>query len=202
MAVPEISIKLSLSPATHDFSNPTAPELCLTVTSNADKPLTFFTWGTLFDPRLSLRGGCFVITDLTTGFEVEQTPRLCTKRGAFKRIRGCDDEKHFLTIKPGLPTTVSFSFGGANGLRPVPRGSERNGRVIDTAKGVDGLRPGHRYRLDVAEKPFRPWWHWGSKGDILVNRKDVGNRTLDSLEPEKASLKFAPVDGVEFCVEK
>lgn len=200
MAVPEISIQLSLSPTTYHFSNPIAPELSLTVTSDSDKPFTFFTWSTLLNPRRSLRGNYFVITDLTTGFEVPQSPSLCAKRGPFKRVRGCADEEYLLTIEPSVPKVVSFSFGGGNDFRPLPKGCERDGRVICTAKGVDGLEPGHRYRLDVAEGPLRVWWRWGTKDDILVDGSDVASRSLRSLKPEKSMPKFTPVEGIEFCV--
>ncbi|KAI4226881.1 MAG: hypothetical protein LQ349_006811 [Xanthoria aureola] len=121
------------------------------------------------------------------------------KRGQFKRVRGCEDEKYLLTINPGVPKHVSFSFGGK---RPLRKGSERDGRVIHSAMGVDGLKPGHRYRLDVAEGPLRMWWRWATKDDILVDKSDVANHTLRSLKPEKAMLKFTPVQGIEFCVEE
>lgn len=112
---------------------------------------------------------------------------------------GYEDEKYFLTIEPGLLKVVSFSFGGD---RPLPRGSERDGRVIDSAMGVDGLEPGHRYRLDVAERPLRMWSRWGTKDDVLVDKSDVANHTLRSLKPEKLMLKCTPVQGIEFCVEE
>ncbi|KAL8848649.1 MAG: hypothetical protein Q9221_006323 [Calogaya cf. arnoldii] len=199
MAVPEISIRLSLSPLTYHFSNPVAPELSLTVTSDAEEAFIFFTWSTLFNPRHALVRNCFVITDLTTGFEVSQPHNICTNRGPFKRFRGCDDEKYLLTIEPGVPKVISFSFGGH---RPLPKGSERDGNIIRIAISVDGLEPGHRYRLDVAEGPLRMWWRWGTKDDILVDRSDVENRLLRSLKPEKLMPKFTPVEGIEFCVEE
>ncbi|KAI4228549.1 MAG: hypothetical protein L6R36_001586 [Xanthoria steineri] len=151
MPVAEISIKLQLSQPTHHYSNPVAPELSITVTSDSDKPLTMFTWSTLLNPKLALLRNHFIITDLTTGVEVPQFAISCIRRGIFKRVRGCEDEKYLLTIEPGLPKVVSISFGGK---RPLPKGSEWDGRVIHSAAGVDGLEPGHRYRLDVAEGPF------------------------------------------------
>ena len=112
---------------------------------------------------------------------------------------GYEAGKYFLTIEPGLLKVVSFSFGGN---RPLPKGSERDGRVVDRAKGVDGLEPGHRYRLDVAERPLRMWSRWGTKDDVLVDKNDVANHTLRSLKPEKLMLKCTPVQRIEFCVEE
>ncbi|KAL8992622.1 MAG: hypothetical protein Q9169_006954 [Polycauliona sp. 2 TL-2023] len=196
MAAPEIAIRLSFSPATYHYSEPTAPELSLTVTSNAKDPLTIFTWPNILNPHLALLQRRFIITDLTTGLEVPQST-IAIRRAPFKRVRGSGDEKYFLTVEPGVATSVSCSSGSQN---PLPKGSD--GRKIHDAVGVDGLEPGHRYRLTVAEENPRVWWHWGTKDDILVHKHDVGSRSLSTLKPEKKMLRFAPIEGIEFCVEE
>ncbi|KAL8670798.1 MAG: hypothetical protein Q9168_004678 [Polycauliona sp. 1 TL-2023] len=175
MAAPIISVNVSLSQTTYYLTDPTPPETPLNVTSESSKALTFFTWSTVLNPRRSLRTHRFVITDLTTGIEVPQTPLACGKRGPFRRVRGCDDEKCLLTIEPGCATIVDFPFG-LHGVRPLPLGSERDGAVVGTAMGVDGLEPGRRYRLDPQQITSRVWWRWGTKDDVLVDEGDVENR--------------------------
>ncbi|KAL8736494.1 MAG: hypothetical protein Q9166_000286 [cf. Caloplaca sp. 2 TL-2023] len=204
MAAPKISIKLSLSQNIYHFSNPSSPQLTINISSDSSRPFTIFTWSTILNARLALLQDRFVITDLTDGIKVPQST-ICIKRGSFKRVRGWSDENYFLTIQPGTSTDVSIVFGVSGDHRPQPKGSERNGRVLDTAHGVDGLIPGHRYRLDVAggSSNGRPkWWRWGTKDDILVDETDVGNRTLSSIQQEKAKLRFARIEGIEFSVEE
>ncbi|KAL8686619.1 MAG: hypothetical protein Q9224_005389, partial [Gallowayella concinna] len=160
-APPEISIALSLNPTTYHFSNPTPPELCLTMTSNSDKPLTIFTFHKILNPHLALAQRRFIITDLTEAVEVMQT-NIKLQRPAFSRMRGHPDEKYYLEIIPGLPTLVSTAFARAHDLPPQPKaivqrgleldkdGNETDARRSIFATGVDGLEAGHRYRLDVA----------------------------------------------------
>ena len=117
---PKLSIKLWLSSPTYRFSEPTPPQLNLTVSSNCDKPLTVFTWGTFLWPKLPLSQRNFIITDLTDGCEFAQQS-IQIQRMAFTRIRGSVDEDYYLTIHPGTPVTVSTPFGRNSTVRPQPK---------------------------------------------------------------------------------
>ncbi|KAL8779831.1 MAG: hypothetical protein Q9213_006746 [Squamulea squamosa] len=110
MASPKISITISLSPETYHFSDPSPPELTITVTSKSDKPLTIFTHSTILDPHLGLFRNRFTITNLTNGLKVRQS-NICIKRFPFKRIHRSSDKKYFMTIHPGVPSIVSTKFG-------------------------------------------------------------------------------------------
>ncbi|KAL8765435.1 MAG: hypothetical protein Q9209_007503 [Squamulea sp. 1 TL-2023] len=200
MASPKISIRISLSPEAYHFSDSSPPELTITVTSSSDKPSTMFTHSTILDPRLALRRNRFIITDLTNGLKISQS-NICIKRSPFKRIRGCSDEKYFITIQPGVPSVVTTTFGPDGRVRPQPR-SEKDG---DNAHGVDGLEPGHNYRLSVVmgrSRRFIDWWRWGTKDDILTDKSDAGGHRLSSIKSEKAKLNFAPIKPVVFSVEE
>ena len=209
---PKLSITLSLSSSTYHFSNPTPPELCLTIISNTPAPITVFTWHSILYPKLALAQRDFIITDLTTGNPVTQT-NTQLQHAAFTLIRDGPDEGYYMTISYDTPVTISIPFGRAGHLRPQPRSVVERGWELDQdgkemkirrsvhAQGVDGLEPGHRYRLDVAPGNLRRlWWRWGTKEEVLVNRGSP-ECMLSQVQSEEAELEFEGIDGVEFGVE-
>ncbi|KAL8953335.1 MAG: hypothetical protein Q9222_000797 [Ikaeria aurantiellina] len=200
----------------YHFSDPEAPKLLLTVTSNADKPFTICTHSTILNPHLALLQRKFLIIDLIDGLEipVSQTS-IQIQRLPFRRVRGCSDEDYFLTVCPGLPATVSTSFGPGGNYAPRPKHimkqrptstahGKKPPRRSTSAHGVDGLEAGHRYRLEVPKESLQlKWWKWGTKDDVLVDpASPPATRMLRSLEGGKAKLSVAPIDGIEFSVEE
>lgn len=209
-ASPKLSVKLSLAPTTYHFSNPDAPELSLTIESRAESPITLFTWGTPFVPRMALVQQGFVLTSINSNAEVAQTS-IMIQRLPMSRARGSGDEQYFLTLLPHTPITVATKFHGGTS-RPLPRAMIERGWLLDEqgremkirrstqACGVDGLEAGQRYRLDVVrEKLAKTWWKWGIKDEVLVD-----NGSLDwNLGPgEQSPLGIEDVEGVEFDVEE
>ncbi|KAL8678017.1 MAG: hypothetical protein Q9224_005729 [Gallowayella concinna] len=209
---PEISITLSISPNTYHFSDPTPPKLSLAVASNADRPLTIFTFHRILNPHLALAQRRFVLTDLTDGLEVPQT-NIKLQRPAFARMHGHPDEEYYLEILPGVSTIVSTAFARGDDDPPQPKAIVQRGVVLDEngnettarrsklAQGVDGLEAGHRYRLDVASGGFHNvWWRWGTKEENLME-PDSADRMLRQEQSEKATLVFTAIEGIEFSVE-
>ncbi|KAL8712687.1 MAG: hypothetical protein Q9220_003219 [cf. Caloplaca sp. 1 TL-2023] len=211
--LPTLSIKLTLSAETYSFSHSETPKLFLSVISNAERPFTIFTYGTILNPHTALHQRGFIITDLVDGLEIPVIQVFIQpQRKPFRRVRGCNDEKYFLTIFPGIPTTVRASFGPED-PRPKHAMNERRSTSPERGKtsprrstrvrGVDGLEAGHRYRLDVSEEGLQlGWWKWGTKDDILVDPDSPpNNRPLYSVEREYANLKVDAVDDIGFSVE-
>lgn len=208
---PKVSIVLALNPSTYHFSEPTAPELSLTVTSDSDKPFMVFTWNTVLWPKLALAQRQFIITDLTDNVEVTQTS-IMLQRMPFSRVRGAPDEVYYLDILPDTPTTISTPFGRGN-TQPQPKAVAQRGWEVDEegneresvhASGVDGLEPGHRYRLEVKREGLEGmWWRWGTKEDFLVDANSPEERRMWSADQsEKSPLDFEPIEGIEFSVEE
>ena len=211
---PKLTVKLSLSRSTYHFSEPTPPELSLVITSNCDRPLTIFTWGKALWPKLALAQQKFRIIDLTDNAEVTQTA-VQIQRMPHTRIRGSADETYYMTIVPGVPATVSAPFGRPN-FHPRPKAVAQQGWELDDegnemkvrrsihALGVDGLEPGHRYRLDVKRMELEGiWWRWGTKEDYLVDPDTQGaERMWNSGDSEQDVLVFEPIEGIEFSVEE
>lgn len=208
---PKISIVLSLNHSTYHFSDETPPELSLTVTSNSEKPIVLFTWHTPLWPKLALAQRQFVITDLTENVEVTQTS-VRLQRMPFSRVRGASDEAYYLEIMPGSSAVVTTPFGRGS-FHPQPKsvvergweldehGNEKKIRRSIHAQGVDGLEPGHRYRLDVKPGDLQGmWWRWGRKEDFLVD-PDSSDRMWSADQSEQGALEFEPIEGIEFCVE-
>ncbi|KAL8899343.1 MAG: hypothetical protein Q9207_006255, partial [Kuettlingeria erythrocarpa] len=154
---------------------------------------------------------CFPIWDLTTDSGVKTTS-IRVQRLPLSRARGSGDEVYFLTLPPSEAVTVSTRFARGNeGMRPVSKAAaqrereeaERKGhaRRSVSACGVDGLEPGHRYRVDVAKASLMSfWWIWGTKEDVLV---DPGSREwgLYNVQAEETPLEIEGIEGVEFEIE-
>ena len=209
---PKLSITLSLSSSTYHFSNPTPPELRLTIICNTPAPITVFTWHSILYPKLALAQRGFIITDLTTGNSVTQTC-IQLQHAAFTLIRNGPDEGYYMTISHDTPVTVSTPFGRGGHRRPQPKSIVERGWELDEdgkemkirrsvhAHGVDGLEPGHRYRLDVAPESLQGlWWRWGTKEEVLVDQSNP-KCMLSQVQSEEAELEFEEIEGAEFGVE-
>ena len=123
--------------------------------------------------------------DIDSNLPVPQTT-VRLRRAPFSRTRGSGDEKYFLTLYPQVPTVVSTDFSRGGGSRPQPRavvergweldeqGSKTNFRRGTKGCGVDGLKSGHRYRVDVAKGSLMGiWWRWGTKEEMMVKPRNV-----------------------------
>ncbi|CAO1603679.1 hypothetical protein XANCAGTX0491_007259 [Xanthoria calcicola] len=208
---PKLTVQLYLSPTTYSFSNPTPPTLRLSITSDAERPITLLTFNTPFHPATGMTQDCFPIWDLTTDSGVKTTS-VRINRLPLSRARGSGDEEYFLTLPPSETTTVSTRFARGNeDLRPLSRAeaeqereeAERSGTARRSlfACGVDGLEPGHRYSVSVAKgKLMSCWWVWGTKDDLLVDpeSRDWG---LDNIQAEEVPLEIDDIAGVEFDIE-
>lgn len=210
---PQVAIALSLSPTTYRFSDPTPPELSLTVTSACPVPFTVFTWHSILWPKSALAQRGFVIMDLTKGVEVMQTS-IQLQHKPFSRSRGSADEIYYMTIYPGTPTVISTPFGRGRDIRPEPKAVAQRGWELDEqgkemkirrsvhAHGVDGLEAGHRYRLEVAPQKLQGlWWRWGTKEEVLVDRGSP-DCMLSREQSEQVALQFGPIKSIEFSVEE
>ncbi|KAI4221015.1 MAG: hypothetical protein L6R36_007193 [Xanthoria steineri] len=209
---PKLTVQLSLSPTTYSYSNPTPPTLRLSVTSNAERPITLLTFNTPFHPASGMTQDCFPIWDLTTDSAVKTTS-VRINRLPLSRARGSGDEEYFLTLPPSETTTVSTRFARGNeDLRPLSRaeaeqereeaGRSGTARRSIFACGVDGLEPGHRYSVSVAKgKLMSFWWVWGTKDDLLVD-SESREWGLDNIRAEEAPLEIDEIAGVEFDIEQ
>ncbi|KAL8686636.1 MAG: hypothetical protein Q9218_006968 [Villophora microphyllina] len=205
---PKLSVELSLSTTTYSYSVPDPPTLSLTITSNADRPITLLTFQTAFHPRSGMTHDCFRIWDLTTDSAVKTTA-IRVQRMPLSRARGSGDEEYLLTLQPSMPTTVFTRFARGNeNMRPLCKAQaekhreeairNKTARRSLFACGVDGLEPGHRYEVSVSKTPL--WWVWGTKEEILV---DPGGTDwgLYNVSPEELVLEYGEIRGVELLVE-
>lgn len=69
-SIPNVSVSLSIDPATHSSTDSQAPNLDLTMTSHHPDPITIYADD--LSPSLMLSCGAFTMTDLTTGSEKQQ----------------------------------------------------------------------------------------------------------------------------------
>ncbi|KAL8659747.1 MAG: hypothetical protein Q9202_006962 [Teloschistes flavicans] len=206
--VPEITIYLSLSPATYRFSDATAPQLTVTAVSDSDKPFTVFSCGTVLNPPTGLTRCRFTITDLTTGIDLPQMTISPQRPHPHDRVRGSSSEKYWLTIQPGAPVILSTGFGpdyaGPKAKAKCIWPDDKHGNRVVKVWGVDGLEPGHRYRLGIPMEEIRKrvWkWRWGTKEDFLVEPGHP-DPWLHDGHFEAARMKFRQIKGVEFVVEE
>ena len=209
---PKLSVQLSLSSNTYSYSNPDPPTLRVTVTSHANRPITLLTYNTPFHPSTGITQNCFPIWDLTAN-EGVKTTSIRVQRMPLSRARGSSDEQYFLTLQPSVPSTVSTRFArGDQEMRPQSREvalrereeAERSGKARRSvfACGVDGLDPGHRYKVSVAKAPLMSfWWVWGTKEDILVDPEST-DWGLQNVQAEETALEIDEIEDVEFSVEE
>ena len=174
-----------------------------------------------------LNCGAFIITDLTTGpTPIRQSIRTHCRIPPPTKIPVPLDESLFHTLLPNIPLTLSAPFA-RSGDKPKPlskidsvsaevESNARNGNDSSAARhgacGVDGLEPGHRYRLSLASKPrvgwnVVRWWEYGTKEQVLGGNGDGaqldGRRVKWGPGPHPAIvLDIASVEGAEFeCAE-
>jgi hypothetical protein len=82
-------------------------------------------------------------------------------------------------------------------------GNETGIRRPGFACGVDGLEPGHRYRLSVdRETVANSWWRWGTTEDGILVDKGSRDWSLSSIESKDAPLEVGEINDVEFSVEE
>ncbi|KAL8866458.1 MAG: hypothetical protein Q9174_006291 [Haloplaca sp. 1 TL-2023] len=208
---PKLTVQLSLSSTTYSYSDPVPPTLYLSVTSDAERPITLLTYNTPFHPDSGITQDCFPIWDLTTDSGVKTTS-VRINRLPLSRAEGSGDEQYFLTLPPSETTTVSTRFARGNeDMRPLSKAdaqrereeAERNGTARRSifACGVDGLEPGHRYSVSVAKgKLMSFWWVWGTKNDVLVD-PECREWGLDNIQAEEAHLEVEEIVDVEFDIE-
>ncbi|KAL8709741.1 MAG: hypothetical protein Q9220_005527 [cf. Caloplaca sp. 1 TL-2023] len=188
---PSLSLSLSLTPPIHKITSTLPPTLTLHLSSSSTtSAITLFTAQTPLHPSSALKSRLFTITDLATGAEIPQI-LVQINRLPFSRVRGSGDEELYLTIPPG-GCSVSAPFGGR---RPEGEGGETH--------GVDGLKAGRRYRLDVKEEGLRGlWWRWGGREGYLVDEGTEGaERGWEMGDSERGKLEVKVEGGVEFGVE-
>lgn len=167
--IPCISVSWSLSPTVHSYSNNFAPKLCLILTSHADKPLTIYNES--LNPGRMLAEGKFRIFDLTNNLEIQQRKsRFCDFEPPSK-VQVSLREHLFHTLYPEIPLVFETDFSGGKHAPQALREPEfafdsKNPRM--KARGVDGLEPGHHYRLESEQGwGFIRWWEYGEKEEVM-----------------------------------
>lgn len=195
-SIPKISASLSVDPATHLFSSLQAPNLNLKITSHHPNPITIYADD--LSPNLMLICGALTITDLTTGCMVRQSCQTYCRIPLPSKVAVPLDEHLFHTLLPNTSLILSAPFtrsrtssGGKSLAKHDPEyASDRSAKR--GACGVDGLEPGHRYALSLADKPrffwnSIRWWEYGTKEQVLHVNGDRGGRCLDGRK-----VKFGP----------
>nr|POF25982.1 hypothetical protein CFP56_22130 [Quercus suber] len=152
---PALSTTLSISPSAFHLSSENSQEppiITLEVTSHAHRPITIFTWPTIFNLDLSQRRASFVCLDLTADEPLHLELTKGPKRPAFSRRAGGRDDAHFHTLEPETPVRFCAQFKLA--------------KRMTEAKGA--LVPEHRYRFAVSEDERVAWWRYGTRADVLT----------------------------------
>lgn len=173
---PNISASLSLSPATHSYTNSLAPSLNITVTSHHPEPITIYADD--LSPALMLKCGAFIITDLTTGSEVRQSRSTHCRIPPPSKVVVPLNEQLFHTLLPNTPVTLSAPFTrsrpstGGKALAKDDPDYTSHRSAKHGACGVDGLEPGHNYILSLASNSrvfwdIIRWWEYGTKEQAL-----------------------------------
>lgn len=146
---PTISVKLTIDTPI-DLSDPAKiPKISLTATLHADHPITMYTWGNLFDLKLSQQRFNFTCFDLTADSPLRVETKKGGRRSGFvHREKGGPDEPHFHTLYPATPRTFTDDF--------------------DLAKrSINGLQADHRYRFGVREGEMVHQWLYGTKEEVM-----------------------------------
>ena len=86
------------------------------------------------------------------------------------------NEQLFRTLLPGTPLVFSAPFYSTLLAKDDPNYAAGGG-------GVDGLEPGHRYVLALADNPrvswnFIRWWEYGTKEQVLRGEKKLDGRAV------------------------
>ncbi|THW73901.1 hypothetical protein D6D17_10631 [Aureobasidium pullulans] len=203
---PRVDIKLSITPSSYAFTEQSPPTMMLELTSHAEVPTTFATWGSPLDIRSALtRNGCIII-DRATESAVPTTQTM-VQRGALMRIRGTFDERYLLTLEPHVSVTLTTPFGrNGSGVKSQPKavvqrgwkldehGNERKIRRSTKATGVDGLEPGHQYLVKLNYELLKQCkWTPARKEEVLIDRSEMGS---ESSHMQDYPWEMSPVN---FC---
>lgn len=169
---PSIGVELAISPPSFRLSD--RVRLLVTAISNASEPITIYTWPNIFNPEVAQTGGSLVAFDKDIHEELKMHP-MDVKLGPVNFTLGSDDDRFFVTLEPGKPSSVIYT--------PFLYGFE--------------TLPGHRYLVDLQETDNVGWWKRERKEDVLnLPGKDRGAHIPDgklillSLDSTQLSSSF------------
>ena len=201
LALPSVSLSMSVDPSTCNVNSETLPTLSLTVTLHASRPITVCTYGTVLNPKLALRSKNFSVFDLTAN------QRVWTELGKLQRYPlrprlGDSDEQYYLTLLPETPLTITHPFSlikrwrnrdPDGGLTISPKAPDYKGEVFRNY-----LEPGHKYRIGV-EGQGLGWWRYGTKEEVLA---PAGAPLSENLcRWTESTITFVDVPDMEIQVE-
>ncbi|KAF5694937.1 putative NCP1-NADPH-cytochrome P450 reductase [Fusarium denticulatum] len=147
------------------------------------KPITIFTWHTIFNLKLAQRRKNFICTDLTTGLPLQLESTKGPKRPQFSYELGGHDDQYFITLEPEEPTIITRRFLRSAGL-----------------EGDGVFKPGHRYQLKVRDNEEAEWWRYGRREDVMSPPGQFPSK--EGCEgPSGPPIRLSPIDPVEFQVE-
>lgn len=149
---PAIFISLAIDPPTFPtiLDHEDLPILTVTVTSHAGRPITIFTWATMFNLGLAQQRSDFTCVDLTTSNQLRMQTTKGPQRYEYDRTKGSPDDKYFITLEPRTPITFSQRFSLAHHTR--------------------GLAEGHRYRFAISTGQHLHAWWYGRREDVMASR--------------------------------
>lgn len=226
---PQVTIYLNVDPPVYKASSghEGKPTLSVTIISHHHEPITIFTFASVLDPIYAWRGMSnrqrFSAVDIDTGIPVWfQGNNIC--RTAFRRRLGTSDERHFMTLIPEIPVTVSYRLACAGWHDRDPRFPLRRERPEPEFKGEIWSRyfeSGHRYSLNLAyprrrmlTSEFRPglgpippekdqmvlWWRTGTKEEVLEPEDSPNAASLG--KSQMPQIRVRGVAAVDFRVEE
>lgn len=149
---PVLLVQMYIEPSRFRISSDPSldpPSISLKVTSTLDRPVTIFTWPTVFNLDLSQRRSNFSCQDLTTESDINLELTKGPKRPGFSRKAGGRDDAYFITLEPLVATTFTAPF--------------------KLAGWKDVLCPSHRYRFAVKDGEHVKWWRYGRKVDLMAS---------------------------------
>ncbi|KAJ5587786.1 uncharacterized protein N7459_003551 [Penicillium hispanicum] len=152
---PSISVALAITPSHFSSDNPHPnPTITLTAISDYPKPITIFTYNTIFHLDLSLYRSDFTCQD-TTGTDTPRSMNIDVSKGprrpAFSRESGGPDDEYFVTLEPNTPFEFQHAFW-----------------LVDGEEAPSTFLPGHRYLLGAKEGAQVRWWQTGRKDDVMA----------------------------------
>lgn len=175
--LPRITISLAINPPSFVFGE--IPTISITATSHATRPITIFTWPTIFRLDLAQDRKNFTCDDLTTDTPVFVELTKGPRRPGFTCTKGSNDDKYFWTLEPETPLTFKNPF-----------------RVA--FEGRAAVAEGHQYRYAVNQgKVVRHWWY-GRRDDVMSPSR-FGERTALSKSSGEP-IVLEPVGPVKFEV--
>lgn len=163
------------------------PTITVTATSHADRPVTIFTWPTVFNLGLAQRRRNFVCSAVATGECVWLEHTKGPKRPGFSRTKGGIDDARFVTLLPGEPYRATCNFHLAT--RPLWVSEEESGERVSQyptptggcAPYLNRLEGGHDYRFSAQESETIVWWWYGTRDEVLAPAGEAAS--LHSLPP-------------------